>query len=114
MKARPREWLALNGFRANRIFPEKGYVEYLIVIMHRDGWQMIGQVLDSKANLSSYCMEVTKQLGLTYRAPPLPVDLTYAKASTDFQKDSVTEEVDGESRLQDFRSIAPKFNIKLG
>jgi hypothetical protein len=112
MKARPREWLSLNGFRANRIYPEKGFVEYLIVIMHRDGWQMVGQVLDSKANLSSYCMEVTKQLGLTYRAPPLPVDLTYSKATGD-QKDSVTEEVDNESRLQDARSIVHKHNIRV-
>lgn len=112
MKARPREWLALNGFRANRIFPEKGFVEYLIVIMHRDSWQMIGQVLDSKANLSSYCMEVTKQLGLNYRAPPLPVSLTYSKAAADVE-DSVTQEVDGETQLREFRSFALKHNIKV-
>ena len=32
MKARPREWLALNGFRAFRIVADQGYVEYAIVI----------------------------------------------------------------------------------
>ena len=32
MRARPREWLRFNGFRANRIEIEKGYIEYVIVI----------------------------------------------------------------------------------
>ena len=75
MKARPREWLALNGFRANRIEADQGWTEYLVIIQHRESWQNIGYVLDSKANLSSYCQEVLKQLGIHYKAPPLPVDL---------------------------------------
>ena len=32
MRARPREWLALNGFRAHRVVADQGYVEYIIVI----------------------------------------------------------------------------------
>lgn len=32
-------------------------------------------MLDSKANLSSYCNEVARQLQMHYRAPPLPIDL---------------------------------------
>jgi small-conductance mechanosensitive channel len=32
MKARPREWRALNGFRANRVYANQNYVEYIIVI----------------------------------------------------------------------------------
>lgn len=112
MKARPREWLALNGFRANRIYPEKGYVEYLVVVQHRDGWQSVGQVLDSKANLSSYCMEVTKQLGLTYQAPPLPVDLTYSKA-VPAPTDTVPEAKDDEAHLQGFRNIVHQHNIRV-
>ena len=32
LKARPREWLALNGFRANRIFADKGYMEHLVIV----------------------------------------------------------------------------------
>lgn len=32
MKARPREWRALNGFRANRIMTEENYLELIIVI----------------------------------------------------------------------------------
>jgi len=59
-------------------------------------------------------MEVTKQLGLNYRAPPLPVDLTYSKAAgLPDQMDKIAEEVDNESRLQGFRSIAHKHNIRV-
>ena len=32
MKARPREWIALKGFRANRIVTDQGFMEYVIVI----------------------------------------------------------------------------------
>jgi len=32
MKARPREWIAFNGFRANTIHTEKNYIEYIIVV----------------------------------------------------------------------------------
>lgn len=116
MKERPREWLSLNGFRANRILPEQGFVEYAIVIQHRDCWQNIGQILDSKANLSSYCMEVTKQLDMNYRAPPLPVDLTYSKAAPALAEAAAgTGEhvVDDEAQLQAFRSIVNKHNIRV-
>ena len=34
MRARPREWLALNGFRASRVVADQGYVEYVIAIQY--------------------------------------------------------------------------------
>lgn len=38
LKMRPREWLSLNGFRCNRFYHEKAYVEYILVVQHRDRW----------------------------------------------------------------------------
>ena len=35
MKARPREWRALNGFRVNKVFARDNYIEHVIVIQHR-------------------------------------------------------------------------------
>ena len=32
MKARPREWRALNGFRVNHVFAKENYMEHYIVI----------------------------------------------------------------------------------
>lgn len=128
MKARPREWLALYGFRASRIVADQGFVEYAIVIRHRNNWQNIGLILDSKANLSSYCNEVAKQLNMHYRAPPLPVDLRYAHISqlpmsqeggatpkdNNFDTAAPAEEMDREAHIREFRQLAlNKHNIRL-
>lgn len=106
LKARPREWLSLNGFRAHSIVADKGYIEYAVVVQHREKWQFIGQLLDSRANLNSYCLEVAKQLNIHYRAPPLPVDLTYNQGplSEIFGRDDAT--VNDEARAEVFRSLA--------
>jgi hypothetical protein len=42
---------------------------------HREPWQNITSILESKAALTTYCLEVAKQLDMRYRSPPLPVDL---------------------------------------
>lgn len=75
IKARPREWLAFLGFRAFGISVDRGFIEYKVVVQHRDAWQNIISILDSKARLTSYCLEVAKQLNMRYVSPPLPVDL---------------------------------------
>eukprot|EP00571_Detonula_confervacea_P004055 CAMPEP_0172329148 /NCGR_PEP_ID=MMETSP1058-20130122/60728_1 /TAXON_ID=83371 /ORGANISM="Detonula confervacea, Strain CCMP 353" /LENGTH=1223 /DNA_ID=CAMNT_0013046305 /DNA_START=38 /DNA_END=3710 /DNA_ORIENTATION=- len=75
IKARPREWIALAGFRATRVEADYGYVEYKIVAQHRESWQNIGPVLQSKADLSSFCLEATKKLNMKYESPPMPVNL---------------------------------------
>lgn len=52
-----------------------------VVVQHREPWQNVGTVLDSKGNLMSYCAEVQKMLGIQYKAPPMPVDLTLASGT---------------------------------
>ena len=81
---------------------------------HRDAWQNVGQVLDSKANLSSYCQEVMRQLGLHYEAPRLPVDMTYRKAvetspsseSQDDQGSNFENSSYYEALTKEFQSVA--------
>ena len=75
VKDRPREWIALSGFRATRVEADLGYIEYVIVLQHVEKWQNIGTILNSKAEVASYCLEVQKKLGMRYEAPPLPVNL---------------------------------------
>jgi hypothetical protein len=107
MKARPREWLSLNGFRPNQIVADKGYIEYALVVQHREKWQFIGQLLDSKANLQTYCLEVAKQLNIHYHAPPLPVDLKYSPAipiGEIFGNENAS--MNDEARAEVFRSLA--------
>lgn len=76
LKARPREWLALNAFRVNYLQGEKAWMRIEVVIQHRDSWQNVGTVLDSKGNFMSYCTEVQKMLGIQYKAPHLPIEMT--------------------------------------
>lgn len=117
MKARPREWRALNGFRANRVVANENYIEWLIVIQHREAWQEVGQVLDSKANLNSYCQEVARQLKMEYQAPRLPVELQYAPSPLEQPLANETESsrsLDRDALTQEFQSIARnKHNIRV-
>jgi hypothetical protein len=73
---RPREWLCLSGFRATRVETDLGYIEYVVVLQHRESWSMVTEILQSKADVSSFCLELQKQLEMRYHAPALPVDLT--------------------------------------
>jgi hypothetical protein len=57
MKDRPREWLAFVAFRPTEVAVEKSYINYVTIAQHRSGWQDIGGVLASKAELMTYCLE---------------------------------------------------------
>lgn len=43
----------------------------------------MGPILQSKADLSSFCLEVSKKLDMRYESPPMPVNLS---ASGDMMK----------------------------
>lgn len=71
-------------------------MEVMISVQHRDAWQNIAQVLDSKANFVTYCHEVQKKLGMKYVAPIVPVELVDNR----FQDvSSLVESQPGESSL---------------
>jgi hypothetical protein len=61
----------------------------------------------SKAALSSFCHELSKQLDMRYQSPPLPVDLTIS------QRDRAAEGEGEESALDGLRSAPPEFQEKL-
>ena len=75
IKARPREWLSFLAFRPTRVEADGGFVEYIVVAQHRENWASIGALLTSKAELQSFCLEVSKKMGMRYIPPALPVDL---------------------------------------
>ena len=76
VKARPREWLSCQAIQATRVEADLGFIAYVVILQHRDSWQHVGGILESKAAVVSFCLEVQKQLGMRYRAPPTPVDLS--------------------------------------
>ena len=82
VKARPREWLSCHAIYATRVEADLGFIAYVVELQHRDSWQHVAGILESKAAVVSFCLEVQKQLGMRYRAPPTPVDLSFKGATT--------------------------------
>jgi len=79
VKARPREWIAMSAFRAKRVEADLGYVEYSVVLVHREKWQSLPAILDSKADIQSFAVEVSRRLSIRYVAPPMGVMLDAGK-----------------------------------
>ena len=116
MKARPREWLQLVGFRACNVTVDKGFIEYTIIALHREPWQSIGSIQESRATLTSYCLEVAKQLDMRFMSPPLPVSLKVAdsQALVDAQEEQAGKErAQSQVSHNDFRSMALSHGINL-
>lgn len=115
MKARPREWLQLVGFRACNVTIDRGFIEYTIIALHRESWQSVGSIEESRATLTSYCLEVAKQLDMRYMSPPLPVSLNIAsppgEASNREQHDA--ENSPKNIARTDFRSMALSHGIRI-
>jgi Mechanosensitive ion channel len=89
VKARPREWLSSPSIRASRVEADLGFIEYVISLHHRDSWQHMGNIVSSKADVTSYCLEVQNELEIKYVAPPTPVHLSLTKSQislSDFKK----------------------------
>lgn len=72
---RPQEWVKLLAFRATVVEAAMGYVGYNVVLQHVESWQNIGAILQSKADLSSFCLEVCKQMDMRFISPPMPVTI---------------------------------------
>ena len=111
VKDRPREWLCLIGFRSTRIEADLGYIEYVIVLQHRESWQSLGLLLQSKADLSSFCLELQKKLGMKYIAPPLPVNLSMSKPSAESPMNA-SDVVQSPEYTSDLRSLAERLEDK--
>ncbi len=58
---------------------ELNFIEYVIVLTHREMWQNIGPILQSQADLASFGLEVAKKLNLRYISPPKPIHLSTEK-----------------------------------
>lgn len=54
-----------------------------VIAQHRNSWQAIGGIVESKANLTTYCLEVARQLEIRFSSPSLPVDLTLKENGLD-------------------------------
>ena len=78
---RPREWVKLKRITSVNVEADKGFVEYLVVLQHVNKWQHLASVNTSRSQAKFFCHELSKQLGMRYKSPPLPVDLSMDKLS---------------------------------
>jgi hypothetical protein len=121
--ARPREFASFVAFRATRVEADLGYVEYGAYALHRESWQETPTILQSKADLNSFALELSKKMNLRYRSPPMPVDLTLNRDTTRVTQhgsdmSSVIESLDhrprsGTATSADFHTVADMFNGDL-
>ena len=75
IKSRPREWGALLSFRATLVEVDLGYIQYNLCAEHRESWQQASVVGQSKAELTSFCLELANQMNMRYQSPPMPINL---------------------------------------
>lgn len=76
-----RQWGSFTSFRATRVEADLGFVEYSVCAQHRESWQAPGALLESKAQLSSFALELSKKMDMRYKSPPMPVDLSLKSAA---------------------------------
>lgn len=93
VKDRPREWLAFNAFRLTNVCPDLGYVEYKVIMMHREAWQQIGAVTTSLAAVKLYAYELSKEMQMGYESPAMPIILTKRLRNDEGESDSDVAEL---------------------
>jgi hypothetical protein len=81
----------------------------------REAWQNVVALLVSKAQVASFCLELSKKLDMRYKSPPLPVDLAVVKRDKEDDSDqSVIAKFAGFSAddSSGFREVAALFDTK--
>jgi hypothetical protein len=95
---RPREWIRINGFRCTRVETEQQYMEYQLIVQHREvrpakepqmpsfftwcthryfcqSWQSFSTIQDSKGYVLIHSMKIQKEMGMQYIAPKVPIEM---------------------------------------
>ena len=67
-----------------------------LILIQREAWQNIKAIGESKAEVSSFCLELSKKLEMRYISPPLPVDLAFVnRGGTEGDNASVAAKMAG-------------------
>mmetsp|Transcript_3180 Transcript_3180/g.5784 ORF Transcript_3180/g.5784 Transcript_3180/m.5784 type:complete len:817 (-) Transcript_3180:194-2644(-) len=92
VKDRPREWMAFSAYRLTSVEADLGFVEYKVVLQHRESWQAIGALLNSKSDVQKFAFELTKELDMGYEAPAMPIILSKraGEENADVYEDPIT------------------------
>lgn len=80
IQARPREWAHFAAFRATSVIANLGLIGYEVMLIHRESWHSIQSIYESKAQVASFALELSKKLDMRYESPSLPVDLRFSSS----------------------------------
>ena len=72
---RPREWIKLIAFRCISVQTELQYIEYILILQHREAWQNFAAVQDSKSEVFMFALDLQKELKMKYMAPRMPIEM---------------------------------------
>ena len=75
VKSKPREWIAFSAFRMTRFEADLGYVEYKIILQHREAWQQMPAILTSLGDVQAYGFMLVQEMNMGYKSPSLPVEM---------------------------------------
>jgi small-conductance mechanosensitive channel len=69
IKDRPRQWDGMNYFRCETIDTDTNMLEYSLRLRNVKTWQDSPGILNDKAEISRFCMQLGKQLGINFVSP---------------------------------------------
>jgi hypothetical protein len=78
--------------------------------VQREAWQSLISILESKAEVSSFCLELSKKLDMRYKSLPLPVDLALVQRN----HIGTTPSTDGNNNNNPAGLAAADTNSELG
>lgn len=94
VKERPREWIKVIDFRSTRVETDLGFVEYVLILQHREKWQNLGAILTSRGDVFNFAVELQKVLHMKYKAPRVPIDIRRIETESIGKSQDSSGEVD--------------------
>ena len=81
VKDRPRSWTKIVSMRCDSIAVDQNYIQYVLIIQHREKWQAFGQIVSDRGQIFIFCLHLMKKLGMNYEAPKMPIELVAGRRS---------------------------------
>jgi hypothetical protein len=90
------------------------HIVYRLILLHSG--QSVVPLLVSKAQVSSFCLELSKKLDMRYKSPPLPVDLSLVQRTTgtheDQDSDVISKLVGLNADSESIKNVEAMFEMK--
>jgi hypothetical protein len=86
------------------------YIIYRLILL-LSGHNVVPMLVD-KAQVSSFCLELSKKLDMRYKSPPLPVDLSLVQRTTHEDQDYVNKLAGLNADSESIQNVEAMFEMK--